>query len=127
MVESIKANLHWLIPVVLPVGFFAISVGFKFLFGQRNFHFLGGDTAFTGCAVISGTALRQIYYSKLTDPGEIVISVVMCGLALLIAIVCWAMGRHRRLGRSIFAMSLGMAAFYLFAFWSWRIIELSSK
>jgi hypothetical protein len=75
MVESIKANLHWLIPVVLPVGFFAISVGFKFLFGQRNFHFLGGDTAFTGCAVISGTALRQIYYSKLTDPGEIVISV----------------------------------------------------
>jgi hypothetical protein len=74
-----------------------------------------------------GNGTATIYYSKLTDPGEIVISVVMCGLALLIAIVCWAMGRHRRLGRSIFAMSLGMAAFYLFAFWSWRIIELSNK
>ncbi len=70
VVESIKQNLPWLLPVALPICFFAISVGFKFLFGQRNFHFLGGDTAFTGCAVVSGTALRQIYYSKLTEPGE---------------------------------------------------------
>jgi hypothetical protein len=97
------------------------------MFGQRNFHFLGGDTAFTGFAVVSGTALRQIYYSKLTEPGEIVISVVICGVALLVAIGCWAMGRHRRLTRSIVAMCIGMGSFYLFAFWSWRIIELSNK
>jgi hypothetical protein len=127
VIDSIKANLHWLLPVVLPICFFAISVGFKFLFGQRNFHFLGGDTAFTGCAVVSATALRQIYFSKLTEPGEIVISILMCGLALVIAIVCWAMGRQRQLGRSILAMCIGTGSFYLFAFWSWRIIELSSK
>ena len=96
------------------------------MFGQRNFHFLGGDTAFTGFAVVSGTALRQIYYSKLTEPGEIVISIVICGVALFAAIGCRAMGRHRRLGRSIFAMCIGMAAFYLFAFWSWHIIEVSN-
>ena len=107
VMESIKANLHWLLPVALPIGFFAISVGFKFLFGQRDFHFLGGDTAFTGCAVVSATALRQIYFSKLTEPGEIVISILMCGVAFLVAIGCWAMGRHRRLARSIFAMCVG--------------------
>lgn len=127
MIQSLKENLHWLLPVVLPICFFAVSVWFKFMFGQRNFHFLGGDTAFTGFAVVSGTALRQIYYSKLAEPSEIVIAIVMCGLALLVAIGCWAMGRHRRLARSIVAMCIGMGAFYLFAFWSWRIIELSTE
>jgi hypothetical protein len=127
VIQSLKENLHWLLPVALPICLFAVSVWFKFLFGQRNFHFLGGDTAFTGFAVVSGTALRQIYYSKLTEPGEIVISILMCGAALLVAIVCWATGRRRRLPRSIVAMCIGMGSFYLFAFWSWRIIELSNK
>ena len=96
MVETLKQNFYWVVPVVLPLGFLFANVFVKYIFGQREFHFMGGDLALCGSALFTGTALRQILSQTLTESSEIVLAVSLILVFLFGWFGCLSIGRYRR-------------------------------
>ena len=127
MIDILKENLSWIIPIVLPIGFFLVGLFVKFTMGQKDFHFFGGDLAFVGCAIFSSTALRQIFLQKLTDSSEIVLAFLEIAASLVIWYLCLILGRPKIIWRSVAAFCVATASFYLCAFLSWRIIDIGNK
>lgn len=95
MIDILKQNLAYVLAIVVPAAFFLFGLFVKRSLGQKDFHFFGGDLCFTGCAIFSSTALRQIYLQKIADTSEIVLAFVEIVGFLFLWYVCLVLGRPK--------------------------------
>jgi hypothetical protein len=123
VVETLKQNLYWLVPIVLPPGFLLANVLMKLLMGQRQIHFLGADLTLCGCSLFSAIALRQILSRAVTEPSEIALAIFLIFVFLFLWAICLFLGRPQKFWISVCAICLGAALFYLSAILAWRMLS----
>ena len=113
------------VPTVLPLGFLMLNTAAKRLVGQKQFPFMGADTALCGCAVLTGVFLRQFLAGLNSYLG--VSTVVKFVIAYGIWMLCIKLGGFSaRLSKKlpgVTATFFGLIAFGLSAEWAWSMLS----
>ena len=127
MSDYIRANLEVLVPTLLPVGFLFANLVIKGMLGQTNFHFFGSDMALCGCAVYTGTFLRQLLLHHLTDSKQIALNILGLLGVMLIWFICARLGGKSKWWLSLIAAMAGMAIFSLSDAVSWNMLSIGGS
>jgi hypothetical protein len=129
MWELIKNNLHFIIPIFLPLGFFIVDIVLKAVMREKNFDSLGSDTCLAGCSLFIGTLLAQIYYKRLTDPTDTVTGFIFSLIFLSLWWVCLSLSYKKfpiARGSSkqpLFSGIVGCGSFYGCAVYTWQLLS----
>ena len=92
----IGANLHIIVPVGVPTGFFLLDLLLKsVVLGETKTDSVGGDMAGTAVVVFISAILTQIYYERLTGPTEIPTAAILSMVAVVAWIVCLSLSSRK--------------------------------
>ena len=122
--DYIQAHLPLLVPTILPVAFLLANTAIKWMLSEEaKFYFFGTDMALCGCAVFTGSFLRQLMLHRLSDVQTALDILGLLG-AVGIWFLCAWMGSKQLWWVSWIAAIIGMVLFSLCGRVSWNMLNL---
>lgn len=116
-------HLAEIVPTTLPFAFVIVDSLLKLMLGQREFHFVGGDMALCGLAVLAGTVLQQLLrHAPYLNQEATVVAILGIVLAAVLWFVLLWIGSLQRVGFSYLAAFLGSVVFSLCGYAAWHML-----
>ena len=121
----VAANLHIILPVGIPTGFFLLDLLLKSVLGQPKFDSVGGDMAKTGAIVFISAILTQIYYQRMTGPADIPTAAILSMVAAAVWVLCLSLSLKKfPLGKGNAAQPYASAVLGAFALGACCVITM---